>query len=73
MKMVQAHVGRLFSGVVTTVFGLFPVLALAQDTGMRGGMGHMMGGVWMVGLIGILVIVVLVLSVAALIKYLLRK
>ena len=34
---------------------------------------HIMGGMWMMGLIGLLVIVVLVLSVAALIKYLLRK
>ena len=35
--------------------------------------GHMMGGMWLMGLIGILVIVALALGAAALIKYLRKK
>ena len=74
MKKIQVRVDRLFGGVVATAFGLlFPALVLAQGANMRGGMGHMMGGMWFMGLIGILVIVVLALSAAALIKYLLKK
>ena len=70
MKTTQVRVDRLFSGVVATAFGLFPALVSAQVTGMRGGMGHTMGGMWLIGLIGILVIV---LIAAALIKYLRKK
>ena len=74
MKKIQVRVDRLFGGAVATAFGLlFPALVLAQVTDMRGGMGHTMGGMWFMGLIGILVIVVLALSAAALIKYLLKK
>lgn len=40
---------------------------------MHGGVGPMMGGKWMMVLIGILVIVVLGLSAGTLIKYLLKK
>lgn len=73
MKMMQVSVDRLSSGIAATALGLFPTLAAAQGTGMRGGMGYTMGGMWLMGLIGILVIIVLGLSAAALIKYLLRK
>ena len=73
MKAIQVCVVRLFSSVTVTAAGLFPALVLTQGADVRGGMRHMMGGMWMMGLIGILVIVVLVLSVAALIKYLLKK
>lgn len=73
MKTKQVRVDRLFSGAAATAFWLFPALVSAQGADMRGGMGHMMGGMWLMGLIGILVIVVLGLSVAALIKYLRKK
>ena len=73
MKTRQVRVDQIFSGVAATAFGLFPTLSLAQGAEMHGGMGHMMGGMWLMGLIGILVIVVLGLSAAALIKYLIKK
>ena len=73
VKTIKVRPDRLFSGAAATAFGLFPTLAAAQGTGMGGGMGHTMGGMWLMGLIGILVIVVLVLIAAALIKYLLKK
>lgn len=73
MKTTQIHVDRLFSGIAATAFALFPALVFAQDANMRGGMGHRMGGMWLMGLISILVIVVLALSAVALIKYLRKK
>ncbi len=73
MRTMQVRVDRLFGGGAVTAFGLFPALVSAQGADIRGGMGHMMGGMWLMGLIGILVIVVLGLSAAALIKYLLKQ
>jgi len=73
MKKMQVRFDRFFSWVMATVLGLFPTLVLAQGGNMQDGMRHMMGGMWLMGLIGILVIVVLALSAAALIKYLFRK